>query len=136
MLYVLGNNGELKPVKDRDSNADHWAVYRNAQRDYPDVVREMYDTIAGVVTRRDFLQDDGKFPNSTWIGEQILRSWDHQPEWNVATANNRDLSNSLFGQIMWTVMCDHEVRWITTVTPNGNAGRDERVYWVHPESQT
>lgn len=135
MFYVLGNNGDLNLVADRVSNADHSAIYRNAQRDHPDVVRDMYDTIADIVTRREFMQDDGKFPNSTWIGERILRSWARQDEWNAATANGRNLSNSLFGQIMWTVMFNHDLHWITTVTPNANAGRDERVYWVHPESQ-
>lgn len=135
MLYVLTRNGDLRPATNRLPSAEHWNVYRRALKEHPDIVREMYNTIVDVVSRREYLESDGRFPNSTWIGSQILVSWPRLVDWNNCCAHNLETSNALFGQIMWTVMFDHPMKWCTTVTPNANIDREERVYWLHPESK-
>ena len=133
MLHVLTNNGMLRETPNRVSSATHWDIYRRAEREEPDVLRAMYDTVCDIVSRRELMQTDGRFPNSSWIGSQVLANWPRQNEWNTLTTNNSDTSNALFGQIMWTVMLDHELYWVTAVTPN--EAREERVYWLHPDSQ-
>lgn len=135
MLYVLSNDGDLRLAANRVPSPEHWNVYRRVQNEHPDLVRDMYDTIADIVARREYMERDGRFPNSSWIGSQILPSWPRRDEWNNACAQSLDASNALFGQIMWTVMFDHASKWCTTVTPNANLDREERVYWLHPESQ-
>jgi len=125
----MNSNGDIRPAKNRTSNADHWNIYRHAQDKHTAIVAAMYVTISDVVNRSEYLQEDGQFPNSSWIGSRILATWPHQNEWNNACSGDLNASNALFGQIMWTVMFDHPSTWCTTVTPNASVDREERVYW-------
>ncbi|MGO8689066.1 MAG: hypothetical protein ACLQLG_05490 [Thermoguttaceae bacterium] len=89
----------------------------------------MYAIVNTIIQTGKYLDPDGQYPNSTWLGREILSSWNRAGDWNRYTSGDDATSSGLFGQIMWTVMFDQDDDWITTLTPNGNPGREERVYW-------
>lgn len=134
MIFVL--NEQLKPAKHRVPDAEHFNLYRKASRDAPGLVEKMYAQIKEMVTADQYLDPDGRFPNSTWLGSQLLNTWEHTDEWNEFTGGDEGLSSSLFGQIMWTVMFDDERRWCTTKTSNANVDREQRVYWLLKDAQS
>lgn len=130
MLYILSNNsGEVARAERREPRYGYWAIYRRAKREYPELVEEMYETIRQVVASEQYMDSNKRFPNSTWMGSQILRSWRHKDEWNTFCKNDR-ISGALFGEIMWTVMFDDERDWCTTRSPTTDPEREERVYWL------
>ncbi len=126
-----GKSGEPRPVTNRVSNAPHWGIYHRACRERPDIVERMYQRIREAVTSDRYLEDNGSIPNSTWLGSEILRSWEYGSDWN-SFCDDEDASSALFGQIMWTVMCDDERPWCTTKTTSANPNREERVYFLLP----
>jgi hypothetical protein len=130
MLYVLDDKGGL--TRHRVPSASHWDLYRNALTNEPRLVAEMYSSILDIVKGGKYLDPNGQYPNSTWLGRDVLSSWIHAADWNRYTGNDDATSSGLFGQIMWTVMFDQSDDWVTTLTPNGNPGREERVYWRKP----
>lgn len=133
MLSVIDNRGHKRRVRNRVPNADHWEIYHRARRQRPDLVNMMYEAIREAVTSDRYLEESGSIPNSTWLGSEILRSWEHRSEWNSFCGNDENVSSVLFGEIMWTVMYDDERHWCTTKTTRANVDREERVYFLCPE---
>ena len=133
MLSVIDNRGNKRRVRNRVSNADYWEIYHRARRQQPDLVNMMEEAISEAVRSDRYLEESGSIPNSTWIGSEILRSWEHRSEWNSFCCNDEKASSSLFGEIMWTVMYDDERHWCTTKTTRANVDREERVYFLCPE---
>jgi len=129
MLYVLDGKGGFTSAQHRIPRALHCNLYRKAVATEPQLVADMYATINGIVGAGKYLDPDGQYPNSTWLGKEILATWSRAGDWNRYTAGDEAASSGLFGQIMWTVMFDQTDDWGTTLTPNGNPGREERVYW-------
>jgi hypothetical protein len=129
MIWVLDGKGDLREARNRVSHADHWEIYHRAARERPDIVEAMYDAIRDIVTSGRYLDPDGRFPNSTWLGGEILKTWGRKAEWD-AFCGSEHRSNALFGEIMWTVMFDDDHDWATTLTDKANEGREERVYWM------
>jgi hypothetical protein len=129
MIRVLDGKGNLKEATNRVSNAEHWDIYHRAVRDRPDMVEAMYDTIHVIVTSGRYLGSDGRFPNSTWLGSELLKTWGRKADWD-AFCGSEHASNALFGEIMWTVMFDDDRDWATTLTDKANTNREERVYWL------
>ena len=131
MISSMDSKGDVKPAPPRIPSGTHWNVYHRAMREVPDLCRAMYDTIAQTVQSK-FNAGTREFPNSTWLGKEILSSWSRKTEWD--TYCDEVTSGVLFGEIMWTYMWDDPNEWYTTLTPNANEGREERVYFV-PEGQ-
>ena len=130
MIYVIGPKGDFKPANKRVPDRRHWNIYQRARREAPDLCQAMYDTISEMVESGRYF-DSGKreFPNSTWLGKQILSTWQHKDRWD-AYCGNQETSSALFGQIMWTRIWDDSRQWCTTITANANEGREERVYFL------
>ena len=128
MLHELGDQG-LTPVANRVPSARHWGIYRRAARDAPELLAAIYETIREIVTSERYMNPDGRFPNSSWLGSEVLRTWPRIAEWN-AFCGDEVASSALFGEIMWTVMYDDERSWCTTKTTNADSDREERVYWI------
>jgi hypothetical protein len=130
MLYVFDDK-VLKPksVPNRIPSAQHWGVYRRVEREAPDLLRAMYVTISEIVTSEQYMNPDGRFPNSSWIGSKVLPTWPRISQWN-AVCGDEVASSALFGEIMWTVMYDDDRPWCTTKTTHAGADREERVYWI------
>ena len=133
MLSVIDNRGHKRRVRNRVPNADYWEIYRGAIRQQPYLVNMMEEAISEAVRSDRYLEEGGSIPNSTWLGSEILRSWEHSSEWNSFCGNDENVSSSLFGEIMWTVMYDDERHWCTTKTTRANVDREERVYFLCPE---
>jgi len=128
MLHVLDSSGRITPARHQVPRALHWNLYRTGVARTPQLVTDMYGTVQGIVQGGKYLDDTGRYRNSTWVGKEILSSWSRAGDLNHYTADEAT-SSALFGQIMWTVMYDQSDDWITTLTPNGNPGREERVNW-------
>jgi hypothetical protein len=90
----------------------------------------MHQAIREAIASDRYLDEGGSIPNSTWLGSEILRTWQRRSEWNSFCGNNQDASSTLFGEIMWTVMYDDERNWCTMKTAKANSDRDERVYFL------
>lgn len=131
MVYFMDSKGDVKPATQRIPSGTHWNVYHQAMRDVPDLCRAMYDTIAATVQNK-FNTGTREFPNSTWLGKEILSSWSRKTEWDAYC--DEVTSGVLFGEIMWTYMWDDSQEWCTTVTQNANKGREERVYFLRGEN--
>ena len=127
MIFFMDSRGGVRPATQREPSGTHWNVYHQAMGDMPDLCQAMYDTIADTVQSR-FNEGTREFPNSSWLGREILSSWDRKTEWDVYC--NEGTSGVLFGEIMWTYMWDDPNEWCTTITRNANEGREERVYFL------
>jgi hypothetical protein len=126
MLYVCG--ADITPVANRVPTAPHWGIYRRVLRESPALVTAMYEQISQMVSSRRYIDPDGRFPNSSWLGSEILGDFPLIAEWNAA-CGDRASSSALFGQIMWTVLYDDADDWCTTTTATSENDREERVYW-------
>jgi len=133
MLSIVDNCGRKRPAKNRVSNAPYWGIYRRGLHERPALIEMMREAIRDAVTSDRYLEESGSIPNSTWLGSEILRSWEHTAEWNSFCGNDQDVSSSLFGEIMWTVMFEDERHWCTMKTTRANPDREERVYFLCPE---
>jgi len=133
MLSVIDNRGNKRRVRNRVPNADYWEIYHSALRQREDLVNMMYEAIRETVTSDRYMEESGSIPNSTWLGSEILRTWERSSEWNSFCGDDENVSSPLFGQIMWTVMYDDPRHWCTTKTTRANVEREERVYFLCPE---
>jgi hypothetical protein len=95
----------------------------------------MRQMIREAVENDRYLREDQSIPNSTWLGSELLRSWEHISEWNSFCGGSEEVSSTLFGEIMWTVMCKDERNWYTIKTTKANPDREERVYFL-PRQRT
>jgi len=130
MIYVLDGKGNLKRAGRREPTAPHWNIYFKAKQEVPHLYNAMRETIGVAVENLMFFdREKNRFPNSTWIGKEILSSWEHKTEWDKF-CGNEEISSALFGEIMWTCMWDDSRDWCTTLTSNANEGREERVYFL------
>lgn len=130
MLSVVDDRGRVSEVTNRIPHAQHWDIYRRACSERPELVEVMRQRIREGVESDRYLQGGGSIPNSTWLGSELLRSWEQTPEWNAFCGGSEDLSSALFGEIMWTVMCADRRNWYTMKTSNANPDREERVYFL------
>jgi len=129
MIFVLDARGRFTQARRREPTAPHWNIYYRAQREAPDLVQAMRDTIMDAVQGRMYFDSEkNQFPNSTWIGSRILSSWERKSDWDDYCGDEQT-SSALFGEIMWTCMWDDDARWCTTLTTNANEDREERVYF-------
>ena len=127
MINCMDSKGNLTRASQRIPSGSHWEVYRQAWRDVPDLCRALYNTIDEAVQSK-VNAGTREFPNSTWLGRQILKSWARKDEWDAHY--DERTSGVLFGEIMWTVMWDDPHAWCTTKTPNANEASEERVYFL------
>jgi hypothetical protein len=132
VLYTFDPKGNLKRVTDCVSNAPHWSIYHRACRESPGLVQAMKQTITDEINSGRFLDTAQRFPNSSWLGREILQTWSHIDEWNEFCHGDWDASGALFGEIMWVVFCEASDEWCTTLTSNADPTREERVYWRYP----
>lgn len=126
MLYVCGS--DITPVPNRVPAAPHWGIYRRVLRESPALLAAMYERIREIVTSGRYIDPEGRFPNSSWLGSEVLGNFAQIDEWNAA-CGDRASSSALFGQIMWTVLYDDADDWCTTTTTAVESDREERVYW-------
>ena len=129
MIFIIDDRGNCKRATGKTSNTTHWGIYHRAQKEAPYLIEKMEDTIKDIVLKRYFDPIKRTFPNSTWLGKEILSTWEHKENWNDF-CKSEELSSALFGEIMWTCMFDDENEWCTLKTPNANIGREERVYFI------
>lgn len=130
MLSIVDDSARKRPVKNRIPNAPHLGIYRRALHERPELVEMMREAIMDAITSDRYLEESGSIPNSTWLGSEILRSWEHRSEWNTFCGNDEEVSSALLGEIMWTVMFDDERHWCTVKTNRANPDREERVYFL------
>ena len=129
MPYDIDQAGRPNRVTNCVSNAPHWEIYHRACREAPGLVQAMMQTIADQINSDRFSDTDQRFPNSSWLGSEILGNWSHRDEWNDFCREDLAASGSLFGEIMWVVLCEANDEWYTTRTANADPTREERVYW-------
>lgn len=134
MLFVLGTGG-LHRASSRTSQGRHWGIYHRAVKEVPGLLEAMRATITSLLDSDRYLDSDGRFPNSSWLGSEILGTWDRREEWDCFCGTG-EASSTLFGQIMWTAVYDHDRSWCTTKTSSSDCGKEERVYWLMEHDQT
>ena len=94
----------------------HWELYRQAERDHPDLIVSLAKEIRSYATGKDEL-------NSTTAGREILPRWSRRDEYNRLFAST---GSELFGMVAWVALFDDSTTWRTT--REEVEGRDVRVY--------
>jgi hypothetical protein len=130
-MSIQGNNGVR-----REPFGPSGELYHRLVRRRPDLLAGMYTLIEAEIGGGRFDDPKGEFPNSSWLGQQIIDSFTRIDEWMEFCGQSRDWSRGLFGVVMWTVMYDDTAHdWQTLLTENANPGREERVYFLSSRTE-
>jgi hypothetical protein len=107
----------LENAIDRIPAGSHWDIFRQAERQHPDLIASLAEEIRKNVAALDEV-------SSTAVGGAILPKWSGQEEWNRLFAS---VSSNLFGMVMWVALFDDTSLWSTTTeTVNGRPVRTYR----------
>ena len=134
----MDDKGQPKNSRDRGRvpSEERWDHYRRALRDQRGLVEAVYNLIAAEMFGHSIEQ----VANSTDFGASVLGRWHRQEDWNNYCAHET-VSNSLFGQIMWTYFFDRsnsssDEEWWSTYSNNGQRNdREERAYFLRRAKQ-
>ena len=100
----------------RIPGGEHFKVYRDAEKDHPDLIASLADEIRNYAAGRDEL-------DSTTAGREILARWSRRDEFNRLFASNGSV---MFGMVTWVALFDDSTTWRTS--RESVEGRDVRVY--------
>ena len=106
----------IKGAINRVSDAPHWDVFKQAERDHPDIIESLNDHIRNNVEGRAQI-------NSTEMGADVLKRWNRCDEWNQIFGDN---TSQLFGMVLWVMLFDDEQTWRTS--KEMVEGRQVRIY--------
>jgi hypothetical protein len=94
----------------------HWDIFRQTERDHPDLIAALADEIRKYAAGLTEV-------NSTTAGAAILPKWARRGEWSCLCGSN---SSQLFGMVVWVTLFDDAQMW-RTVTETVD-GRQVRIY--------
>ncbi len=109
----------LDGVCSRVTAAEHWDIFRSAERDHSALVNSLAEAIRAYAAKRDEL-------SSTEAGRVLLSTWSKRAEWNRCYPQGRD-AVKLFGMVMWVALYDDASLWRSeTQVINGRQYRTYR----------
>lgn len=106
----------IEGANDRVPGAPHWNIFRQAERDHPDLIAALSDEIRNCAAGRAEV-------NSTAAGAEILPNWPRRDEWSCAFGGN---SSQLFGMVVWVTLFDDAQTWRTA--KEKVSGNQVRIY--------
>ncbi len=106
----------IEGASNRVPAAPHWDVFRQAERDHPDLIAALSDEIR---------KHTAGLPevNSTTAGAAILPKWARRDEWSRLFGSR---SSQLFGMVVWVTLFDDAQTWRTATETV--EGRQVRIY--------